>query len=313
MAILAFGFSVAGSNPFADITCDRVLSYASEQCEVITKTGLIRQQANFWSNFAYAGFGLFIFFRRGTTIGKAVGVAFVFLALGSGLFHGTLTTWGQYLDIMGIDVLLLLLILHAVFCTWEFSPETTLSTVSWICFLSLTGLFMGFAKGVFDSTLVSMAAGLLLFVIGVYGVGLRHGNWGVEQARWARWFGLLAVSVFLAAILFKFLDGKDVRVFGPERDCKPCNSQSVANAPAKSCTGKCPGEPCCDATCACCQDIYNAVDSPSHCHEVKPKLFCGILGSNPVIQGHGLWHVFSAAGLFFVFEFFGTLSKKDKT
>ena len=313
MAILAFGFSVAGSNPFGEVTCDRVMSYASEQCEVITQHGLIRQQANFWSNFAYAAFGLFIFFRRGTTIGKAVGLAFVFLAFGSGLFHGTLTTWGQYLDIMGIDVLLLLLILHAVFCTWELNPETTFSTVSWICFLTLTGLLMGFAKGIFDSTIVSLGAGLLLFVIGVYATGLRQGSWGVEQARLAKWFGLLAVSVFLCAVLFKFLDGKDVRVFGQDRDCKQCNSQPVAKAPPKSCTGKCPGEPCCDTSCACCQDIYNAVDSPSHCYEVKPKFFCGIFGANPIIQGHALWHVLSAGGLFFIFEFFGALYKKDET
>lgn len=313
MAIIAVGFSVAESNPLGEVSCDRVLSYASEQCEVITKHGVIRQQANFWSNFAYAAFGLFIFFRRGTTIGKAVGLAFVFLALGSGLFHGTLTTLGQYLDIMGIDVLLLLLILHAVLCTWDRDPESTPSILSLIIFLSLVGLAMGLFKSIFDSTLVSVGAGLLLFVIAIIGIGRRRGSWGDEQARWVKWFGVLGLVVFLCAALFKFLDGKDVKAFAPDRDCKQFDSRPVDAAPAASCTGKCPTEPCCDKSCACCQDIYNVVDPPRHCFEVKPKIACKIFGANPVIQGHGLWHVLSATGLFFVFEFFLVLFRKEET
>ncbi len=309
MAILAFGFSVARSNPFGEVTCDRVMSYASEQCEAITDHGLIKQQANFWSNFAYAAFGLFIFFRRRTTIGIAIGLAFVLLAFGSGLFHGTLTTFGQYLDIIGINVLLLLLILHGVFSAWQLHPEFW-PTTSWIGLLTILGIFMGLFKGIFDSTYVALSAGGLLFLVGVYGSGRRHSDWFDGNTRWHKWFwfGLLAAILFAGATAFKFLDGKDITAV---QECKQCNGcEAVNKAPVLSCKGLCPGAACCDTRCACCQDVYKGVDESKNC-EIKPKALC--LGTNPVIQGHALWHVLSAAGLFFIFEFFGSLFEKEET
>ncbi len=312
-AIIVLLGSLFKWNPWGEVSCDRVMSYASEQCEAITKDGFIRQQANFWSNFGYAAVGLFIFFRRGTSIGKAVGLAFIFLAIGSALFHGTLTNWGQYLDIMGIDVVLLLLVLHAVFSAWDLHPEFW-PTLSWIFFLTLLGLMMGGFKGIFDSTLVSLGAGGVLFVIGVYGSGRRHGDWFGEGARWYKWFwfGLLAAVVFGGAAGFKYFDGKDVRVFAPNQDCNQCNGcEPINQAPVGSCTGLCPGAACCDTRCACCQEVYEGVAEPHNCNEIKPKGLC--FGSNPVFQGHALWHVFSALGLFFVFEFFAALFKKQET
>jgi hypothetical protein len=303
--------SIFKLNPWGDVSCDRVFSYASEQCEAITKDGFLRQQANFWSNFAYGAVGLFIFFRRGTTIGKAVGLAFVFLGIGSGLFHGTLTTWGQYLDIMGIDVLLLLLVLHAIFSVWNLRPQMW-AALSWILFLTLLGFMMGGFKGIFDSTLVSLSAGGVLFVLGVYGSGRRHDDWYGANTRWYKWFwfGVLAAVLFSGASVFKFLDGKEIKVFAPEQQCLQCNNcQPVDEAPVGKCTGLCPSA-CCDVRCGCCQEVFESVDKPTKCNEIKPRFAC--FGSNPVIQGHALWHVFSAFGLFFVFEFFGSLFVKPE-
>ncbi len=300
-------------NWWGAVTCDRVMSYTSEQCEAITKDGFLRQQANFWSNFGYGGVGLFIFFCRASKIGKAVGLAFVFLAIGSGLFHGTLTTWGQYLDIMGIDVVLLLLVLHAIFCTWEL-PQDTLPTISWIGFLTLLGLTMGLFKGIFDSTMVSLGAGGVLFVIGAYGAGRRHEDWGDGQTRWKHWFwfGLIAAVLFGGAVAFKYFDGKEVTVFAACQDCNQCNGcEPVSKAPVGSCKGTCPGAECCDTRCACCEDVFNAVEGNGHCKEIKPRGLC--FGTNPVFQGHALWHVFSAMGLFFVFQFFWSLVEQEET
>ncbi len=306
-ALIVVGFSVAKWNPWGEVTCDRVMSYASEQCEAITKTGLIRQQANFWSNFAYFAVGLFIFFRRGTVIGKAVGLAFAFLFLGSGLFHGTLTTWGQYLDIMGINVLLLLLILHAVFSAWQLRPEFW-PTISWLGLLTILGIFMGLFKGMFDSTNVALGAGGVLLLVGVYGSARRHSDW--FDGNWHKWFwfGLLAAVLFGGAAAFKFSDGKDIAV---AQECNQCNGcEPVYKASVSACKGHCPGAACCDTRCACCEDVYNAVDESTNC-EIKPKALC--FGTNPAIQGHAIWHVLSAIGLFFIFEFFGSLFEKRET
>lgn len=309
-AILVLIGSLLKLNPWGDVSCDRVLSYASEQCEAITKDGFLLQQANFWSNFAYGLVGLFIFFRRSTIIGKAVGLAFVFLGIGSGLFHGTLTTWGQYLDIMGIDVLLLLLVLHAIFSVWDLEPGMW-PTLSWILFLTLLGFMMGGFKDIFDSTLVSLGAGGVLFVIGVYGAGRRHDDWFGKDARWHKWFlfGLLAAVVFAGAATFKFFDGKEITVFAPEQQCVQCNNcQPVNDAPVGACTGLCPAA-CCDVRCGCCEEVYKSVDQATQCNEIKPRTMC--FGSNPVFQAHALWHVFSAFGLFFIFEFFRSLFDKQ--
>ena len=75
-----------------DPSIDRIFGYREEQREEVTDTGFFVQFANFWSNFAYLAVGLVMFLRNRTFVGRGTGMAFVFLAVMSGYFHGSLTS-----------------------------------------------------------------------------------------------------------------------------------------------------------------------------------------------------------------------------
>jgi hypothetical protein len=267
-------------NPWGEVTCDRALGYASEQCEFISRDGFLRQQANFWSNFAYLAVGLFIFFRSDAVIARAVGLAFVFLCIGSALFHGTLTTWGQYLDVMGIDIVLALLVLQAVIGTFQLDLASA-PILSWIGFLTMAGIFMGLFKGVsifgfhlFDSTVVSVSAAVVFLVLGAWAIKREQGK-AQQNCGWCV-PALLAVICFGGAVAFKFADGREV----------------MATCGAKIAD--------------CCADVFEGVSTSTipSC-VIQEHALC--FGAHSIVQGHAMWHVLSALGMLWIFDFFDAL------
>ena len=115
LSILFWLFTVAvGWHPWAEVASARAAGYAKEQCEFVNARAFFVQTANFWSNFAYLACGLFIWLRNRTFLGVAVGVTMCLIWFGSGLFHASLTEFGQLLDVVSIYVALGALLLYAV-------------------------------------------------------------------------------------------------------------------------------------------------------------------------------------------------------
>jgi hypothetical protein len=300
-------------HPWGDVTCDRILSYASEQCEFINQKGFLRQQANFWSNFAYLFFGLKIINQHEQWVRKMTGIGFVLLWLGSGLFHGTLTGWGQYLDVIGIYIVLLMLVLHAWVETVHRGTMDQVLAALWSILFMVAAILMGWHKDTFDSTIMSFGSGGLLTLIGVYGAGRQNEDWDDPNRYYrillirklTKWLvpGLIAAAVFGGAAAFKYEDGKEITL----PDCKACDyCADVKAAPAETCSGTCSENACCDAVCSSCQEIAQGAKEGTKGEKITPRPFC--FGTNPVFQGHALWHLFSAIGLYFVFKFFIALN-----
>lgn len=99
--------------------------------EQIIADNLFRTKSNTWSNLAYAVVGFYVLgfalhdvrlsgVQTQTVWSVLYGLACCFLAVGSGVFHASLSRWGQQLDVTAMYTPLLVLIGEA---TWRHIPR----------------------------------------------------------------------------------------------------------------------------------------------------------------------------------------------
>jgi len=277
----------------------RLCFYLSEQREEVNLSGFFVQFSNFWSNFAYLAAGLLIFFRNGSFIGFGTGLAFTALAVMSGYYHGSLTETGQTMDIAGIYMVLLALIFHGI--VESFDLETSSDRIrNWFWFLLLFGLFMGFTKGDIPwhgSDIASAWLGGIIAILMVFGY-IHHIRKYKLGGKWQREVlapGIFAIVAFGIAALFKFGDRTDVtEIWADCNVVKPALPQGlVSTAPAQI-------QHCVYDACMIGKGSFFVWDDNSWA-----------FGKNSVLQGHALWHVFSAFALLLIFEYFTSLRNKS--
>jgi hypothetical protein len=273
----------------------RVCFYRQEQTELVT-TGFFVQLANFWSNFGYLAVGLLILLRSGTTIGIGTGAAFILLALGSGYYHGSLAVTAQTFDIAGIDMVLLALILHGIVesCDLETSSARIRNAI-WL--VLLVGLFIGFTKGDVvwhSSTIFSILSGVVLAVIMVFGYinHTRKYNYSAGSSWHSQVLapGLFALVTFALAAVFKYGDMTDVTEVWAK--CTVLGRLTGGSAPASI-------DRCVFDLCQIGKGGYLVWSDGSWA-----------FSRTSLIQGHALWHIFSAVALMLVFEYFTSFRNK---
>jgi hypothetical protein len=202
--------SLANVHPWTDTSQDRIDWYHHEECEAVKPGNVFVQVFNFWSNFSYFAGGLLVVCLSTSHIGRACGVVFILLSLGSGWFHGTLTEFGQTVDLVGVYAALAALIAYAI--VELFAVKDQLWPPEEIGFTGL-GLFLGcvalgavggvlrLTVGFFNSDYFTP---FLVIILVVYMVVLiwRSTN---SADLWLPGIGTLVVG--LLAMVFKFTDG----------------------------------------------------------------------------------------------------------
>lgn len=204
VALVAGIAQIAHVHPWSDVSADRIATYHKEQCEAVGTSSFFLQFANFWSNFAYLAVGFLILFRNDCWPGRSIGFILVFVALTSGIFHGTLSEFGQTIDIMGVYTVLLALLSYAFI---EMIPLEYDNPVGWLIMLGsavlgVVGAFLRTSVHFFDSDYFTV---FLVFILIVYmfAVATRYRTSAaalIGPTLGAIFFGILAV-------LFKFTDG----------------------------------------------------------------------------------------------------------
>jgi hypothetical protein len=252
--------TIAGAHPWVHTTPDRVEGYRHEHCETVDAKGVFVQGVNFWSNFAYLAAGLLILSRSDFAFGKAVGIVLIFLAFGSGWYHGTITETGQTADMMGVYCALLVMIVYAMLKVMSISSDSTAAWLLFIVFMAL-GCFAGILRTklhFFDSDYFTpLLVGILVIYMVVEAIGpIDWGQSGFIYFAWKTdWRPVLlwttvAVLSGLVAVIFKFTDGSKNLFADHGGDYSKC-----------------------------------AYDHGS------------------IIQGHALWHIFSAVMFVAIFEY----------
>ncbi len=213
-ALTVLVLHLADLRPWSDVAGERVSWYRKEHCELVDTSGFFLQFWNFWSNYGYLASGLLLLCLSNTWLGRGVGVTFVFLAFGSAGFHGTLTEFGQDVDIAGVYAALLGVVAYGLVELLGLDDDWP----AWSIMAALVGfgIVAGFVRtdvDLFDSDIfVPILVGLI--VIGMV-VGL------VRHASTALIFpgavGVLGAG--LLALLFKFTDGAEKAadcLYGPD-------------------------------------------------------------------------------------------------
>ncbi len=206
-ALVALICHLAELHPWSDVSADRIAWYHREECENVDTKGFFLQLLNFWSNFAYLATGLMILCLNEKPLGRFVGIVFLFLAVGSGWFHGTLSEFGQTVDIAGVYVALLAIAFYGFV---EMVPLEHTDPKVWILMggavvLGVVGAFVRGNVHFFDSDYFTP---MLVFIILVYMVSSAFRYPGPNQANLLL-PGLGALVLGLAALVFKFTDGDD--------------------------------------------------------------------------------------------------------
>jgi len=173
---------------------------------------------NAWSNLAYLAAGLLILFRdwRRWLFGWAVGLNLVLLALFSGLYHGSLQSFPQALDVNWIYAVMLCLIIYAAeglthrhLHQWIPGPWK-----NWVIFagvevgvvvltvLKSTNVWAPDSTTVFIALVLELAN---LVVLSLYLMWQREPDvWG----SWETWFFPCLIAVLAgAAFFFRLMDG----------------------------------------------------------------------------------------------------------
>ena len=210
--LLVLVMVVAKVHPWSDIDPTRITWYHQEECEQVTPTSFLLQVFNFWSNFAYLAAGLLIVWLSTSHIGRLVGVVFIMLAIGSGWFHGTLTEFGQTVDIVGVYAALAALIAYAIVELFEmddvFWPLDQISfpvlglLLGCLVLSVVAGILRG-AVGFFKSDYFTPMLVIILFVYMV--VLIWKSSNGVALVVHL----LITVAIGVLALIFKFTDGDD--------------------------------------------------------------------------------------------------------
>jgi hypothetical protein len=206
--------SAASVHPWSDITQDRITGYHHEQCEVIKPTSFFLQVWNFWSNFAYLLVGLMVLLRAASNAIRFIGIVFIFLALGSAYFHGTITGLGQTIDIMGVYVALIALIAYALIVRrrlnetlYQFDDTEDITAPIYLILSVvigvLTAIYRTSAGPLFDSSYFTPALVLILLGLSIW-FCLEHDSDSDLLLP-----GILALVFGAFACIFKFTDGTD--------------------------------------------------------------------------------------------------------
>src|SRR5271165_4284139 len=215
--LLVVVMTLFGAHPWAHTTADRIDQYHHEQCETVDTSGAFVQLMNFWSNFAYLAAGLLILSRSDFAFGKAIGCVLIALAIGSGWFHGTLTEFGQTVDMIGVYCALLVMILYAMLKVMSIPSGGTAAWILFIVFMTL-GWFAGLLRTkvhFFDSDYFTpLLVGLLFIYMVVEAIGSI--DWSQSGFIYFAWrtdwrpvliWTSLALASGLVAVIFKFTDG----------------------------------------------------------------------------------------------------------
>jgi hypothetical protein len=150
----------------------RQTALSSEIYDQIKLDRLIREPQNTVSNLAYVVVGLAILIAGRRPAASALGLAGIFLGIGSGIYHATLLPEWRMVDILGVYAVLYCLLLLGVTAAWPIQwPRVwdwTAASLIWGAAI-YTGVHRNdlrwFGFKVFDSTyvfVVAVAAGGLL-------------------------------------------------------------------------------------------------------------------------------------------------------
>jgi hypothetical protein len=192
-------------HPWANVPATRIAWYHHEECEQVYSTGILLQLANFWSNFAYLAIALLIA-THDSLLGRVIGATFVLLTFGSGWFHGSLSEYGQTVDIAGVYCGLLAIASYGIVELTRMQhtdPRAWLLMIAAII-LGVVGAILRTQVHFFDSDYFTP---LLVVIVLVFGVVAALRLSGAKQP--LLWPGVMALLAGLVALVFKFTDGDD--------------------------------------------------------------------------------------------------------
>lgn len=169
-------------------------------CEKLTR--LIREPQDTVSNLAYATVGLALCLAGRRREAFSLGVACLFLGVGSGLYHASLAAEWRLIDILGVYTALYGLIVLGLKANWPVllsgSCGWLLDFAAWVLAI-ITGIYRNDARiagiKLFDSTYVVVAA-VALGCLLVFGAARRITN----TSQYRRAVLLLALSVPVAFV-----------------------------------------------------------------------------------------------------------------
>jgi hypothetical protein len=181
-------------------------------CEKL-RPGMVKQPSNTWSNLAFVLVGLLILIHAGgaqaegqnpmTTIpfySIGFGIVIITVGLGSIFFHGSMTSWGNLLDNLGMYWFLSFALLYDLFRLFNAS-NVGVFIVIFLFFNVFVGILRGLNEGsekyVFPTLLVSLIVIEFLFALGVIGVA------GVERS-FSFWFAAELGALILAVVIWRF-------------------------------------------------------------------------------------------------------------
>ncbi len=186
--------------------------------ERIYPDSVFRTRANTWSNLAYVLVGIYVivigvmdwrnpvqkpasYLRSRPALGILFGLACCYLGVGSGIFHASLTRWGQQLDVAAMYAPLVVLIalnLDRLLPAW---PVWGLAAVSASALLYVYKWSMSSGK----------VLPALILGVGCFMVLDRFRRDRRTEFRWM----FFALAAFIAAYIFRHLDVVD-RFTGPD-------------------------------------------------------------------------------------------------
>lgn len=127
--------------------------------ERIYESSIFRTRANTWSNYAFVIVGIYAlvftwldirisrpasagFIVQNPLFGALFGIGCVYLGIGSGIFHASLTRWGQQLDVASMYAAMLALIAMNCYRLIPRVPGTQLRTDYFFAVLAIIGSYL---------------------------------------------------------------------------------------------------------------------------------------------------------------------------
>jgi hypothetical protein len=217
---------VTGGFDHSDIPTDpeAVRRHRPDQCEPIARDGWFAEPQNTWSNLAYLLAGIVILFRAFDgppsirLLAAAVGGHLAGLAVFSGLYHASLGSLAQSLDVAWVYCALLAMIvfgIHAI--VLNFDGRGVPVAGRWVLFgvTSVIGLLLGFMRGTFDSTIVFIVLVVLMAGLAIGAIIQQKGRSDLVAA-------LVLASAFAGgSFVFRLGDGGNHFLCKPEWALQP--------------------------------------------------------------------------------------------
>jgi hypothetical protein len=212
VALIAIFGALGDQSPWAP-DADRIAKYHEEQCEKVYVDAFFLQFHNFWSNFIFFAGGLLILFFNRSMPGSFVGSAMVFLFFGSAGFHGTLTSPGQTMDMIGVYAVLLTIIAYAFIevVGWEYRTWPTWAIMIGAVVLAVIGGIIRRSNNFFESGRFAALTVIIIVIYMVTAAFVPAARLRIEPVAQGNmlWSAGIAVLAGVLALLFKFTDGAD--------------------------------------------------------------------------------------------------------